>query len=185
MCRKWVVGMTALLIAANCQAGLQQKLGELLGLEQPQTESVGFKGVGASEPASTTDLTVWFMGTSDLDSPDNEFIARLGVQLEDVEVGAQSHWLGVHGDNQSYGVYALLHLEGDFTSWVGRPYVGYAASLGVDSEDGSSYGPVLGTVYSKIFVIEYQYRDFSGKLGEQLGDENDVHKVFVGARIGY
>lgn len=130
------------------------------------------------------DLTAWLMGTPELDSADNEIVARLGIQNEDVEFGLQMDYIGIHGDNQWTGVYGILHLQGDFTTLLGQPYIGYQASLSFD-EDGGCYGPIAGTIYNKIFVIEGWYRDFNGPLSAILADENDQWKVFAGLRIKF
>lgn len=136
------------------------------------------------------DLHAWLMGSSDFDSPDNEYLARVGIcngdDNGDVEFGIQSHWLGTHGKNQSYGAYALLHLFGDQADWMGQPYIGFHASVVSGSDSGNGmYGPIAGTIYGKIFVVEYQYRTFTGRLSELVGPSNEEHKVFAGIRIGF
>jgi len=135
------------------------------------------------------DLHAWIMGTTHLDSQDNEFIGRLGIcngdDNGDVEFGIESHWLGVHGKNQSYGAYGILHLFGDQDTWLGQPYIGYHASVASDAEDGGMYGPIAGTIYGSIFVLEGQYRDFRGKLSRTLADENNEWALFAGLRFKF
>ena len=165
--RKWIAALIlTLLVAANCQAC----------------------------------LTGWLMGTpTELDNPQAEFLARIGIQMEDPaeigetdigwpEVGVQVDWVSTDGDYARYGVYGLLHLnEGNPDSWLGQFYLGYAATLAVSgSEDGmSSYGPVIGTVYGKIFAIEYQYRSYEGPLSAEMQDWSDEHKVYAGLCLRY
>ncbi|KKM25660.1 hypothetical protein LCGC14_1592780 [marine sediment metagenome] len=130
-------------------------------------------------------VAVWGLAGSNLDSPDNEYTLRAGLCDHQVEAGVESSYIGVGGLNQSYGAYALYHLEGDSKSLLGKPYLGYHASVG-DSEDGSIYGPVIGTVYWEIFVVEVQpFQSYSGRLADLLNDENDEHKIFTGVKIEF
>ncbi len=175
-----VVVLTVLFVTGTAQASVQDRIADMLGLDRP-SESV--KAYEAAE-AQDVQFVVWGLATTDADSPDNEFVLRAGVQLEDIELGYESLWRGAHGDGQTHGVYVLMHLEGDISSWLGRPYIGYHASL-IDAEDGGFYGPVAGTVYWDVFVMEVWYRDFTGKLKAELDNSNDVVKFTVGARIAF
>lgn len=179
----WLILIVACVLAltpATSEATLQGKLGQLLGIEKP----VEVRGLTAApEVESMTSITAWLLGTSDLDSQDNEFVGRIGVQLEDVEICFESNWQGVHGDRQSYGVAALMHLLGE-PGILGEPYVGYHATI-IDAEDGGAYGPILGTKYplgpNLDTAVEGWYRDFTGNF-KQTAEQNDVWKLFAGIR---
>ena len=128
--------------------------------------------------------TMWVLGTTNLDSQDNEFTGRGGICDGKVEAGAETTYYGPHG-HQAYGGYALLHLEGDPSSWLGQPYVGYHATV-ADAEDGGQYGPIIGTVYWNIFVVEVQpLQGYNGKLEEKFGESHDENRFLVGARLEF
>lgn len=171
-----------LLVAGTAQASVQDRIADMLGLDRPSESVKVYEATGGE--MEDTRIVVWGLATTDADSPDNEFVLRFGVQLKDIELGYESLWRGAHGDGQTHGVYVLMHLEGDISSWLGRPYIGYHASL-IDTEDGGFYGPVAGTVYWDVFVMEVWYRDFTGKLKAELDNSNDIWKVTAGARFAY
>lgn len=163
------------LVAANTNAGsLQDRLAAMIGIEpSPQLESL--------EPqAADSALTFWLMGTpTELDNPDAEFSARLGWATDGIELGCQFDAIGIHGENdETFGIYALLHLEGDITSVIGRAYTGYAASI---ISENRSYGPIAGTIFSDFMVLEYRYRSFSGD--SPLSNTHDEHQVYAGLRL--
>ena len=123
---------------------------------------------------------LWMMGGPDVDNPHTELIGRVGLEAESIEVGAESLWVGVHGDHQSYGAYALGHLgEGP----AGRAYIGYHASI-IDAEDGGLYGPIGGTTIQVndqlATVVEYQYRSFTGELDDLYPESSQEHRVYAG-----
>ncbi len=129
-------------------------------------------------------LAAWGLGTTNLDSQDNEFTGRGGICDGQVEAGAETTYYGPHG-HQAYGGYALLHLEGDPASWLGQPYIGYHATV-ADAEDGGQYGPIVGTVYWNIFVVEVQpLQGYNGKLEEKFGEWHDETRLQVGARFEF
>lgn len=188
------IAVLCLLVAGNCQAAtLQEKLAgfgrDLLGIEDPvpaKSRTLAALEAVAEAPGPTTFVTVWAMGTSDLDSQENEFVGRVGVQLEDVEMGLESVWQGVHGDGQAYGAYVLMHLLGE-PGVLGKPYLGYHATI-IDAEDGGAYGPIAGTKYelgaNLETVLEGWYRDFTGNL-KQTAESNDIWKLFAGVRYKF
>jgi hypothetical protein len=136
--------------------------------------------------------TAWVLGGPsindvdeiDADNPKNEYVGRIGILDGASEFGLQSNWRGDELAEQWYGAYGILHLEGDVSSILGRPYIGYQASIAADHEDGGTYGPVLGTVYRDVFVVEGWYRDFTGRLRDDMGDE-DQWKVLAGFRFAF
>ncbi len=141
-------------------------------------------------------ITGWIMGTpTEFDNADAELRARLGLNMEDEaqvgdigvgvpEVGIQVDWIGRESDFSRLGIYGLLHLrtEAEAATWAGRPYMGYSVDLAVhgNEDDGSAYGPILGTRYAKIFVIEYQYLTYGGQLEEVMDQGSDEHKFYAG-----
>ena len=145
-------------------------------------------------------ITGWIMGTpTEADNKDAEWRARLGLNMEDKakvgdfdvgvpEFGLQVDWIG-RGDFSRYGIYGLLHLrtEDEAATWAGRPYIGYSVDLAVSGNEdkGSAYGPVVGTRYAQIFMFEYQYATYAGKLDEVMDEGSDEHKLFVGLCLRY
>lgn len=156
-----------LLVAGTAQAGLQSKIGELLGLEEETP-------VRAEVLETNTYITTWFLSAPDVsDSHNNEYKARVGVQLEDMEFGLQLDYYGLHGASpgQQYGAYAIVHLsEPFFTDLLGDQYLGIVATVVTERVDIGSYGPVVGVLRpitdTIAFGFEYQYRaaldDFPG-----------------------
>lgn len=133
---------------------------------------------------SNQKYTAWGLATTNLDSQDNEFTARGGICDGKIEAGLESTYYGPHG-HQAYGGYALLHLEGDPASWLGQPYIGYHATV-ADAEDGGQYGPIIGTIYWDIFVVEVQpLQGYSGKLEEKFGESHDETRLQVGVRFAF
>jgi hypothetical protein len=184
--------LIVLFVTATSEAGtLQGKLGELLGLDKPESglESLDAPKTSAKAESITdpsmVSICLWLAGTTEFDSPDNDFLGRVGVQLADVELGWESTWMGVHGD-QVHGVYALMHLVGE-AGILGQPYVGYHATI-IDAEDGGFYGPILGTRYvltkNMDTVVEGWYRDFTGHF-QDVAEQNDVWKLFAGIRYRF
>ena len=58
-------------------------------------------------------MTTWTLAGSDIDSPENDYIARVGVRSEGgVEIGAEvnTNMIGGHTRNQDYGGYILAEL---------------------------------------------------------------------------
>ena len=161
-----------LLVAGTVQAGLQTKIGELLGLDE---EEASVRTEALVEPsASTTYITAWFLSAPDVgDSHNNEYKARVGVQLEDMEFGLQLDYYGLHGASpgQQYGAYVLVHLnEPFFTDLLGDQYLGFSATVVTEDVDIGSYGAIVGVLRpitdAIAFGFEYQYRsaldDFPG-----------------------
>ena len=130
--------------------------------------------------------TAWILGGTDYDNPENEITGRLGLRTaEGIEFGASSSWVGVHGLNQSYGAYILTEFG---ETAAGTPYIGYAASVANDHEDGGMYGPIAGTIITVggiDTIVEYQYRDFQGNIAEIYDNNNDRHKATAGLRLGF
>ena len=131
-------------------------------------------------------VTVWALATPEVDSADNEFQGRIGVQRDTIEAGAESSWLGTNGANQSYGAYILTYLA---ETPVGTPYIGYHATVAnTDADSAGFYGPVAGTMVNIggiDSVVEYQYKDFTGSLADLQADNNDRHRVFAGMRFKF
>jgi len=129
-------------------------------------------------------MSVWALGTTNLDSQDNEFTGRGGICDGKLEAGFETTYYGPHG-HQAYGGYALLHLEGNPSSWLGQPYIGYHATV-ADAEDGGQYGPIVGTVYGDIFVIEAQpLQGYNGKLEEKFSESHDENRVYAGVVLEF
>ncbi len=163
--------IAVLLVAGTAQAGLQSRIGELLGLEG----EAPVRTDALIEPSvSNTYITAWFLSAPDVsDSHNNEYKARVGVQVEDVEFGLQLDYYGLHGASpgQQYGAYAIVHLaEPFFTDLLGDQYLGFVATVVTEDVDIGSYGPIVGVLKpisdTIAFGFEYQYRsaldDFPG-----------------------
>ena len=182
--KTWIVAIVALLVAAPAQAGLQAKIGELLGLE----EKTPVRTEALVEPSmSNTYFTAWFLSAPDVsDSHRNEYKARIGVQLEDTEFGLQLDYYGLHGASpgQQYGVYAVVHLAEPLVELLGDQYLGFAATVVTEDADIGSYGPIIGALRpvteNIALAFEYQYRvaldDFAGF---------DANKFIAGLRIRF
>lgn len=130
-------------------------------------------------------LTAWGLVGSEMDTSNTQYILRAGVCDGDepggIEVGMESSYVGENGQ-QAYGAYGLMHLGGDQASWLGQPYIGYHATV-ADSEDGGAYGPIIGTIYWRSFVVEIQpLQGYTGKLDEQFGEWDDEVVGYVGFR---
>ena len=186
--KKWILAMViALLVAAPAQAGLQAKIGELLGLEEETPVLTEALRVEEAILPSTY-FTAWFLSAPDVgDSHRNEYKARVGVQLEDTEFGLQLDYYGLHGTSpgQQYGVYAVVHLaEPLATGLLGDQYLGFTATVVTEDADIGSYGPIIGALRpvteNIALAFEYQYRvaldDFVGF---------DANKFIAGLRIRF
>ncbi|MEE9365892.1 MAG: hypothetical protein V3W44_04310 [Dehalococcoidales bacterium] len=133
-------------------------------------------------------MTAWGMAQSNLDNPANEYTARLGMcngeDIGDVEGGLEINYSGVRDSPESYGMYGIYHLGGDPKSFIGQPYIGYR--LGTDGDEGGYYGPLLGTIYWDIFVVEGRLaQEYTGKLSDAHNDENDEDVVAAGLRFEF
>jgi hypothetical protein len=83
--RIMLIAAIVLLVAGTAQAGLGDKLSQLLGIESP-TEALA----APAASGGPQELAVWLLGTpSEIDNPDAEISARLGWRNDDVEFGAQ------------------------------------------------------------------------------------------------
>lgn len=137
---------------------------------------------------SNEHVTMWGLVGSDLDSSANQYTLRVGLCDGDepggVEVGLESRYVGTGGE-QAYGAYGLLHLAGDQSTWLGQPYIGYHATV-ADSEDGGAYGPIVGTIYWDVFVVEVQpLQGYSGKLEKEFGESHDENVAYAGLRFEF
>lgn len=142
-----------LLLAANAHAGsLQDRLFGLIGIEPaPETEALGlasedtgghFTFWGLTTPANVGDVSVGLSG-------------RVGFEQDGWETGLQIDAEGFRGPNkEQWSIYSLMHYEGDIASVLGRPYAG--GFFGI-MEGEQTYGPVVGTIYSDIWVAEYRH----------------------------
>ena len=154
-----------LLVAGTVQAGLQAKIADLLGLEE-KTSIVTEAMVETPPLEPNTYITAWFLSAPDVsDSHNNEYKARVGVQIEDVEFGLQLDYYGLHGaaPGQQYGAYAIVHLkEPFFTDLLGDQYLGFVATVVTEDVDIGSYGPIVGVLRpitdTIAFGFEYQLR---------------------------
>ncbi|HDZ39192.1 MAG TPA: hypothetical protein ENH62_13050 [Marinobacter sp.] len=133
-------------------------------------------------------FTAWGMAASNLDNPQNDYTTRFGLcngeKAGDVEGGIEVNYSGVRNRPESYAMYGIYHLDGDPSSWVGQPYVGYR--VGTDGGEGGLYGPIVGTIYWDIFVIEGRLaQEYTGKLSDIHNDENDENMVAAGLRFDF
>ena len=125
--------------------------------------------------------TAWLMSGSNLDAVDNEIIGRVGIRNNDnIEFGAESNWLGVKGENQTFGGYVVAWLPIDPNNF--EPYVGFDVTAG-DVADGSFYGFLAGTairIGPIKSVVEYSNTQYSGQLADKYDHANDEHRVRAG-----
>lgn len=180
-----VVTIVALMTPVT-QAGLQSKIGELLGIAESPSEALVTSRVVSAASEPTTFLTVWGLSTPEADSPDNTFVLRAGAQLDDVEICLESVYQGVHGDTQSYGVFVAMHILGE-PGALGAPYIAFHATI-IDAEDGGFYGPIAGTKYplgkNLEAIVEGWYRDFTGAQ-KRSAEQNDEFLAFAGLRLKF
>ena len=133
-------------------------------------------------------MTAWGLSSTNLDNPGNALAARVGLCNGDeaggVEGGLEIEYSGIHDRPESYNLYAIYHLAGDQNSWIGQPYVG--ARVGTDGDGAGLYGPMVGTIYWDVFVIEAKVlQEYTGKLSEVHNDENDSEYVSAGLRFEF
>jgi hypothetical protein len=125
------------------------------------------------------------LGGSNVDAPDNNIVGRAGLRNpEGIEFGAESTWVGIHGENQAYGAYAIAEIP---METIAVPYVGYHTTIANDQEDGGFYGPIAGTIIEVRgieTVIEYQYLDFVGFMSDTSAP-NDRHNLYAGLRFRF
>lgn len=125
------------------------------------------------------------MTASDTDSPQNESVIRVGLEQELVEVGVQTHLIGIHGEDQFWSAYVTASLEE--MGIAGQPYFGYQAGIPTEDEDGGFHGPILGTRHALServeSVVEGWYRSFNGSL--KNADYVDEWKALAGIRIRF
>ena len=131
-------------------------------------------------------MTTWTLSGTDPDSPENDYVARLGFRSDSgVEIGAEinANMIGGHSRNHDYGGYILAEL---LETPAGVPYIGYRASVANEVDEYGNYGPIGGTII-KISendegtqtvgaIVEVQYLD---------PDREDSWKAFAGARFRF
>lgn len=142
---------------------------------------------GCLERCEESSIVVSAMTASDMDSPQNESVFRLGLEQKFVTVFAQTNVIGVHGEGQFYGVGVAAALDVNDIALLGQPYFGYQAGLPTEDEDGGFHGPLVGTRYrlsdNVETVIEGWYRSFNGPL--KAMDYVDEWKALAGIRYRF
>lgn len=133
-------------------------------------------------------MTTWGMTSTSLDNPDNGYGVRVGLcngdEAGDVEGGIELEYSGIHDRPESYSLYAIYHMAGDQSSWLGQPYVG--ARVGTDGDGAGLYGPMVGTLYWDVFFIEAKLaQEYTGKLSQVHNDENDSEYLSAGLRFEF
>lgn len=143
--------------------------------------------IGCLESNESCSIVVSAMTASDMDSPQNETLYRVGLEQELVTVGIQTHLIGVHGDGQFYGAYMTAALDVNDITLFGQPYFGYQAGVPTEDEDGGFHGPLLGTRYrlsdNVETIVEGWYRSFNGPL--KAMDYVDEWKALAGIRYKF
>lgn len=145
---------------------------------------------GCLESNESCSIVVSAMTASDMDSPQNESVVRVGLEQELVTVGLQTHLIGGHGEAQFYSVYVTAALED--AGALGQPYFGYLAGVPTETEDGGFHGPLLGTRY-RLFdnvetvnaetYVEGWYRSANGPLKNM--DYFNEYMAFAGIRYRF
>jgi len=142
---------------------------------------------GCLERCEESSIVVSAMTATDPESPQNESVFRVGLEQELVTVGLQTHLIGIHGEDQFYGVYMTAALDINDVALLGQPYFGYQVGVPTEDEDGGFHGPLLGTRYSLSdnveTVVEGWYRSFNGPLKSM--DYVDEWKALAGIRIKF
>jgi hypothetical protein len=180
-----LAAIVVLMAPISAKAGaLQDRIAGLLGIDSAPATDKAFAAAPYAESVPPANFTLWLLGNpGGIDNPDVELTGRLGWRDGDTEFGAQFDALGIHGENyERWGMFAILHLEGDPTSLIGQPYIGYAASI---ISDYTAYGPFAGTKYNKVFVLEVRYQNFSGKLDKIMTESTDELVGYAGIVMEY
>jgi hypothetical protein len=140
-------------------------------------------------------IAVSALAATDLESAQNEYVGRVGLEQELVTAGVQTHFIGTHGEQQFLGGYAVTSLPN--MDLLGTPYVGYQVGIPIDDGDMGYHGPIMGTrheiaegfeMVTEIaegfeMVTEGWYRSFNGEL--KNADFADEWKLLVGPRIRF
>lgn len=127
----------------------------------------------------------WMLSGTDVSSNDVQYAARVGVELENTEVGLASNY--IRDATQNYGAYLVQFVANDPNGFplLKRLYVGGQVTLDFD-EDGGMYGPIVGTVEQFAgldWVVELRYVRYNEGMAAILGDNEDELIAFVGPRI--
>ena len=142
---------------------------------------------GCLESNESCSIVVSAMTASDMDSPQNESVVRVGLEQELVTVFAQTNVIGVHGEGQFYGVGVAAALDVNDIALLGQPYFGYQVGVPTEDEDGGFHGPLLGTRYrvsdNVETGVEGWYRSFNGPL--KAMDYVDQWKALVFVRYRF
>src|SRR4030043_284622 len=122
---------------------------------------------GCSEQMKPT-ATLLTGGAVDFANEGEEYVGRIGVQVDKTEAGIASQWLqNSEDDQQNYGVYVIQDLISDPNApLLGNWYLGAQATINFDTE-GGVYGPILGTksyVGGVEILTEFQYRHYNQAL---------------------
>ncbi len=141
-------------------------------------------------------LTAWIYSGVDYDNKGNEVAARIGYVKGAIELGGLSQWYPSDKPPQVFGIYGLYLFEDAITipqilplSWLpetltATPYIGgqVTVDFAFPDTDGTMVGPIAGVEIQGIIVVEYQYRNYSDKLGDYLDNE---HRVMFGIRHAF
>jgi hypothetical protein len=142
---------------------------------------------GCLETCEESSIVVSAMTASDVDSSQNESVVRLGLEQDLITIFAQTNVIGVHGEDQFYGVGVSGALDVNDVALLGQPYFGYQVGVPTEDEDGGFHGPLLGTRYKLSdnveTVVEGWYRSFNGPL--KAMDYVDEWKALVGIRYKF
>jgi len=100
--------------------------------------------------------------------------ARIGYFTTDtIEVGVSASWLSGDGEPVTMGFFGLYHLEEvikipnpillEFLpeEISGTPYVGARIDFDLDTNQ-STFSPVTGIMFEKVFFFEYRYKSIVG-----------------------
>lgn len=140
-------------------------------------------------------LTLFFSGCGDItasvlcspnefEDAETEYQGRIGLCVDQMELGICSNYWPNSSIDQTYGAYILQNLaDPNGMGLLGKPFAGVMATLAVDDNGGGMYAFLTGTVHEVEGIkirTEFQYRSYSDYLKEDLDEGTDKYKVFVG-----
>jgi hypothetical protein len=143
---------------------------------------------GCNEQMAPT-ISLLSGGNVDFDTQGEEYIGRVGAQIDKTEIGMSSQWIqGTENNQQNFGVYVIQDLIFEpNTPLLGNWYLGAQATIDFDS-DGGIYGPIVGTksyLGGIEILTEFQYRHYNEALKALEESNDDKYRIFIGPRFKF
>jgi len=147
---------------------------------------------GCAEKAT---MTATLLGSpGELEDFETEYTGRVGVQIEQTEVGIATCFWPESDVDQVYEIYALQFLtDPNGLGLIGRPYIGGHITLDKILpnrvvNNGGMYAFITGTAHEiggVEILTEFQWRLYTDSLEEHHDNGTDRYKVGIGPRFSF